>query len=240
MNAIYKYSCALVFLLLIFFSVSAQTPVEMIISMNKAYTNANSFSMAVDMKFFMGTNDVTPVSSYSGEACKSGDSYYSSIMGKTTIVNKNCTVYIDDGEKLIVYSKNDNVKKPNDPVGIPDTSVFGSMASYSFGEGTDQSTRIIVIPKDQSYYKKIELLINKKSFALEEIIYDYKVEEDAASSVQKIKVKYTAVNFNQAIAENKFSESRFVVRQKGKYIGAGKYAAYKIVEQDNTLPPNLK
>jgi hypothetical protein len=230
----------LIFFLLTVFSVSAQTPVEMIINMNKTYAEAKSFSMSVEMKFFMGNNDVTPVNSYTGEACKSGDSYFSSIMGKTTIVNKNYTVYVDDGEKLIVYSKNGKTKKENDPIEIPDTSVFGSTATYSFGKGTDASSRIIVIPKDQSYYKKIELMINKKSFALEEVTYDYKVEEDPAGSVQKVTVKYADVNFNQPVPENKFSESHFIIHQKGKYIGTGKYADYKVVEQDNTLPPNLR
>ncbi len=217
----------------------SQTPVQMIVSMNNAYGAASNYSMTLNMKFYMGNNDVTPVQSYTGEVAKNNDNYYSSIMGKTTIVNKHCTVFIDDGEKLIVYSKNDHVKKNNTPADLPDTSLFGKSAKYSFGKGTDRSSRIIIIPSGQSFYKRIEVLINKTTFVLEEVIYEYKAEEDPAGSIQKIVIKYSSVNLDAVISSDKFSEARFITHQKGKYSGVGKYSAYKVIEQDNKLPSNI-
>jgi hypothetical protein len=240
MSYIRKYSIILLLLVGSVTATPAQSPVQMIVNMNSMYGAAVNYSMSVNMKFFMGNNDVTPIQSFSGEVFKSSDNYYSSIMGKTTIVNKNCTVFIDDGEKLIVYSKNDHVKKKSkDPMELPDTSLFGKAAKYSFGKGTDACARILIVPGDQSFYKKIEVLINKKTFALEEVVYDYKVEDDPAGSIQKITIQYASVNLNAVIPNDRFSEARFISRQKGKLSGVGKYSAYKVVEQDNTLPTNI-
>ena len=230
-------------LLLLAFSltVAAQTPVQLLLKMNETYGKAQSYSMNVEMKFFYGNNDVTPVNTSKGEVRKSGDLYYSSIMGKTTIVNKNCTVFIDDGQKLIVYSKSgDHPSKP--PVDdIPDTSSFGSAVKYSYGKGTVTGERVIITPSDKTVYSRIEVVINRKNFTLEEVAYYYPpAEDEQGASVQKVQVTYSSVALNNSIPDDFFSEKKFVVRSKGKLAGVGKYAAYQVVEQDNKLPDNFK
>jgi outer membrane lipoprotein-sorting protein len=220
--------------------IKAQTAMQVVLKMNEVYSGATGYSMNVGIKFYMGTNDVTPVNSFSGEACKSGDSYYSSIMGKTTIVNSGCTVFIDDGEKLIVYSKGKTAKNDNmSSAGIPDSSLFGKMAVYNFGKGTSDVYRIVITPTDKTVYKQIELLINKGNFTLMGIDYYYAVDEDPAGSIQKLSVTYSEIKINPEISSAKFSESVYVSRKKGNLTGVGKYAAYQVIEQDNTLPQNI-
>jgi outer membrane lipoprotein-sorting protein len=222
-------------------ALNAETPVEMVIHMNKVYAGAKSFSMNIEMKMFIGNNDVTPASTYTGEAYKSGSSYYSFLMGKTTVCNNQCTVFIDDAEKIIVYGEHtQKQKKEQGPLEIPDTSVFGKLASYKFGKGSETSSRIVIVPSDRTLYKRIELLINKKTYALEEVSYSYAAEEDPASAVQKITIRYFNILFNPSISPDKFSESRFISRKKGQLSGIGKYAAYHIVEQDKNLPANIR
>src|ERR1044072_6007466 len=104
-------SYSLIVLLVCSVWMRAQSPMQMVINMNNAYAKATSYSMNIEMDLFMGTNDVTPIHSYTGEACNSGNQYYSSLMGKTTVCNKECTVFIDDGQKTIIYSKNPDDKK---------------------------------------------------------------------------------------------------------------------------------
>lgn len=221
----------------------AQSPIQMVIKMNDAYAKASSFTMNVQMDMFMGTNDVTPIQSHSGEACKSGNLYYSSIMGKTTVCNKECTVFIDDGEKTIIYSKNpDDNKRNNEPVEsiVPDTADFGKQASYTFGKGTSTGSRIVIVPVDQSLYKKIEMVVNKTSFVLEELVYYYSDNEDFSSSLTSVRIRYTSVQLNAVVPSSKFSEKSFVTRKSGKLTGVGKYAAYKVIEQTNELPDQIK
>lgn len=221
----------------------AQTPLEMVIKMNDAYGKATSYSMTVELAMFMGTNDVTPVQTYTGEACKSGALFYSSLMGKTTVCNDECTVFIDDGQKTIIYSKNPDKKKSSDEAEdamVPDTSEFGKMAKYSFGTGTATGSRVIIVPSDQTLYKKIEVVINKTNFTMEEMVYHYSDNEDFSSSLSSVRIRYSNVKLNTAVPVSKFSEKVFVTRSKGKLVGVGKYAAYEVVEQKNELPEDMK
>jgi hypothetical protein len=220
----------------------AQSPVQMVISMNNVYAKASSFTMSVEMNMFIGTNDITPVQSYTGEVCKSGELYYSSLMGKTTLCNKECTIFIDDREQTIVYSKNPDKRKRSNPTEniVPDTGDFGKHASYTFGKGTATGSRIVIIPVDQSLYKKIEMVINKTSFVLEEVVYYYSDNENFSASLTKTCIRYTSVKLNAAVPMSKFSETNFVVRKNGKLTGAGKYAGYEVFEQTNELPDQIK
>lgn len=221
----------------------AQSPIQMVVKMNDTYAKATSFTMNVEMSMFMGTNDVTPIQSYTGEVCKSGELYYSSLMGKTTVCNKECTVFIDDGEKTIVYSKNpDDKKRNNEPAEnvVPDTADFGKQAAYTFGKGTSTGSRVVIVPVDQSLYKKIEIVINKTTFVLEELVYYYSDNEDFSSSLTSTRIRYTSVQLNAAVPATKFSEKNFVTRKSGKLIGVGKYAAYNVIEQKNELPDQMK
>lgn len=219
----------------------AQTPMQMVINMNNTYVKATSFTMNIEMAMFMGTNDVTPVQSYKGEACMSGNLYYSTLMGKTTVCNKECTVFIDDGQKTIVYSKNPDSKNKSEEAQeiIPDTANFGRQAKYSFGKGTATASRVIIVPVDQSLYKKIEIVINNTTFVMEELLYHYSDNEDFSSSLTSTRIRYTSVVLNATVPSSKFSEKTFVTRKNGNLTGAGKYAAYEVIEQTNELPAEL-
>jgi hypothetical protein len=219
------------FLLLIAVTVQAQTAKQYLLRMNEVYSTAKSLSMGVELLYFMGTNDVTPVQRMSGEMAKNGNSYYSSLMGKTTIVHNGLTLYVDEGQRLILYGKNETDKKKASPVELPDSTVYGQDAAYALGKGTATSARVIITPKDKSVYRLIEILINKQTFAMEEVVYRYTVEEDPAGSVQTVKVQYNNVQMNQPVPAAKFSTTKFVTRSKGKLVGVGNYASYEVIEQ---------
>ena len=216
----------------------AQSPMQIVMKMNATYAAAKSYSMHVNMNMYMGTNDVTPISSGKGIVHKSGEMYFSSIMGKTTICNKECTVFIDEGQKQILYNRNPKAKNPNHQKNseIPDTSEFGRMAKYSFGVGNETSTRIVVIPAEQLIYKKIELLINKTTFALEELVYYYSDNKSFTSPLSIVRITYSSIQLNNSIPLTQFSEKNYVVRKAGTLTGTGNYASYEVIEQKNEWP----
>lgn len=220
------------FLLLLLVAVlHGQSAKQYLLKMNEVYSNARTLSMNVEVQYFMGTNDVTPFQRMKGDMAKSGASYYSSLMGKTTIVHKGLTLYVDEGQRLILYGKNEMDKKSPLPAEIPDSTVYGSDATYTLGKGTATSVRVIITPKDKRIYRSIEMLINKQTYVMEEVVYRYTIEEDPAGSVQTVKLMYSAVMINQPVAESKFSTSKYVTRSKGKLVGTGAYAAYEVIEQ---------
>lgn len=221
--------------------VSAQsTPKQYLLRMNETYARANSLTMNVELLYFMGTNDVTPVQVLQGKMAQSGASYYSALMGKTTIKHKGKTLFIDDSQQLILYGEYDQKNTQDEVTAIPDTVTFGQEAVYSFGKPTATCVRIVVVPHDKQVYKRIELLINKQTYALEETIYGYTMTEDnddPLKTIQTVKIRYSSIHFNQPVPADIFSSSRFITRKKGKLIGVGIYAGYQVIEQPTyTLP----
>jgi hypothetical protein len=209
------------------------SPKQYLVRMNEKYLKVNSLSMQVELLYFTGSNDVTPVQRAKGAMVKRGTSFYSRLMGKTTIKSKGVTLYIDEGEQLILYGEYDQNQKTEGMMDVPDTNAFGQDAHLSMGKATANCERIVIVPQDQLVYKQVQLLINRTSFALEEIIYHYKVpaDEDPAQAVQIVKVNYSQIQFNPPIAQHTFSTAPYVTRKKGKLVGVGIYSSYQVFEQ---------
>ncbi len=236
------YQLVTMFVCLLFFAPTkaADTPIQLLCKMNEAYAQAKNFSMKINMDFFAGANDITPIQNHQGEVVKRGDAYYSSIMGKITLSNLKRTIFVDNGQQLIIYSTHPDAKKMKPGIDLPDTAEFGKSASYTYGQGTATAARIVIVPKDQSVYTRIEVLINRINNTLEEVVYQYVDSEEIASTVQRIRIRYSAITINKPVSDAYFSEAQFITKKNGQWTGVGRYLTYKVVEQENKVPQNLQ
>jgi len=207
----------------------AQTASDVLKKMNEVYKNAQSFSMNLEMKTFPVNNEKE--SSYSGKVVRSDIMYYSSLMGRVMVVNKNYSLLVDEGQKVITYSK---IAAPapkelydNDFNKLADSSLT-KRSQISFAGNASDKYVIEIKPLNNTYYDKIEATINKTSFTLEKVVYYYKPIKDVSFS--KISVNFNNVKLNDGTPASFFSESNYLSNlSKGKVTGKGSWASYKII-----------
>ena len=230
----YKTHICFFSLLLIFSaSVNALTEKEVLKKLNQAYLKSTSFSMKVSVSIYKSAKDANAFQTYGGEVKKSGDNYYSKMMGRTTVVNSNSTLIIEEEQKKIIYSKISKSKKQNieeEQLLILIDTAF-NYNKVSFTESNTKEYKIEVIPSDkESMYKSIVYTISATDYTLREMVCNYKTDQEE-DSFEKVAIKYSDVQLNGKIPASYFSEQNYVVKTKDKIIAASAYAGYEVIEQ---------
>ena len=200
--------------------------------MNETYAHAASFSMKIEMQIQSGNEGTNESRFYKGIVKKSGNSYYSDMAGKTTLLNDNYYLLIDNDHKLMICSKplgkrekgNTNVSEIYE-----DSSMFeGAKMSYVFANSEHKKIRLNY---KEGIFDEIDITINSITYALEEVVYSYRKNSDADVQFSKVVIAYKAIMFNPKFSSADFSENKFIVRSKGKLIPAQLYSDYHLVDQ---------
>lgn len=222
-------------------SAFAQDWKEDLLLMNKAYINAKSFQMNVEVKSFATINDVQPLLDYKGKVASSNGNYYTAMMGRTTIYNKQCVLVVDSKQKMILYKKNKSDVKPQGGFAMANLDsaliVMGKNVKVTYLQNNIAEKRIQIIYKNNSI-DKLELSINPLNNTIVQLIYYYNTTKpEFNNSVYKVIVDYTNMELNKTIADSYFSENKFISVKKDKIIPLNNYAKYQVVNQDQTQTP---
>ena len=202
--------------------------------MNDTYRKADNFSMKVNVKIYEKQSDTRERQSYEGMVKKQGNNYLSQMMGKTTLVNNNCVLLVDEGNKLIQYGDRPKDKKnPTDDKALcyAIDSVYLANNKLKMLSSEEGHMRILVSSEGDEVYEKTEILINTVSHVLEELTYYYKDEEKAGFS--KIVISYSEVKLHAAFGKSDFSEKKYITASRNSITLAANYASYKLIDQRN-------
>jgi hypothetical protein len=218
------------FLLMLFSgSLLAQTPRADLIRMNKRYANAASFSMKMELYCFENLSDVNPVVSYSGEVKRSKHCYYTAIMGKTMVSDKDHLILVDNKNSTIIYKDASDNKSKQDLDKILDDSTFWSGSKLSYQKLGDGRKVVRATPDNDPVYDYVDIEVNSEGQLLG-VDYYVKKNKEGNGAFSRITIKYTNVSIDVPLTES-ISTSSFVFQKQGKLSGRGKYSNYKIIDQ---------
>lgn len=214
---------------------------EDLLAMNKAYINAKSFQMNVRVKSFATINDVHPLLDYKGKVASSNGNYFTDMMGRTTISNKQCLVVVDTKQKMILYKKNKGDSKPQSGFSIAQLdSAFILMdknVKVSYLVNTTIEKKIQLVYKNNAI-DKIELSIDPSKNTITQLVYYYNTNKpEYTNSAAKVIVVYTDVELNKIIDDSYFSVNKFISVKKDKIIPLKNYANYQVINQDEAQTP---
>lgn len=207
---------------------NAQQEMNDLRKMSEAYLKARTFSMNMEFKAYQKAVDQKELFVHKGIAKKIPGCYYTSLMGKTMLVNKDIALVIDDERKFILC-KSPFKEHKNGQVPV-DTAAYTGKLRYLWKNDKQRKIEITEIPSSE--YEKIELTVNAKSFVLEEVVYYYKrksMEKELA--FEKVHIKYTNISLDGSIPYSSFSEQSYVTYGKTGITPAPKYSGYKIIDQ---------
>lgn len=205
-----------------------------LLDMSKNYRDAKSCSMSIKVGYYSSFNDSAPLLMRNGVVCFGGKYYRSNLMGKTVISNENCSLLIDENQKVIVRGAPINYTKKDTSIQAPtveallDSGLFkNSDVKLTAQQGNTRSIKII--PKG-GLYNYIVMDVDIADHTLTRMVYVYKPAEGETQSA-KVIITFSDVRINVDLNENDFSEKNFITKSKGSYAGTGKYAAYEFIDQ---------
>lgn len=236
-----RYKIYILITMLILFvqsSLLSQTPQADLQRMTKVYRDAKSFSMDITARFYSKSADAENTVQ-TGKACRSEDSFFSQLMGRTTIYNNRCRLLVDEQQRLILFNK---PYKKEDASVSPEEQLFMDSAFYATAKlkyiSQDAQHKKIEIKTGTNTFERMEVTINAKTFVLEQVIYYYaEKSENGVAGYTRSEITYTNVLVNKPIAETVFSEKKYIARVKNTLAGVGIYAAYKVIDQTQTKTP---
>jgi hypothetical protein len=206
----------------------AQDGTQLIQKMNRLYANANSFSMVVEVNMFSKAKQPQPDQVITGKVKKWGPEYYSEIMGKVLLSNKEFCAVLDDRQKVIVFFDPEK-KQSKELQAYEDSSLIDQNSFIVSGENGKNYLRF---PQSkESLYSFIDLDISPDG-KLEEIIFIYKAgKEETASPFEKISVKYKEIRFDGFSESERIKVENYLTRNGKNWNGVGKYANYNVQDQ---------
>jgi hypothetical protein len=222
----------ILFLLLVPGMVMAQSKSngELLKETTQAYLDAKYLSMDVNVVTYQSASD-PGVLLGQGMIRKSGTEYYSKFLSDELIVNNNCTVVLDHGDKTITWYDMEKQKKNKDKgQELPNMDSLSGSDSIVF-KGVENKQRHFMLYSRSAYaaIHLTEVFINEETHFVERIIYYYQNNsDDEAYDMYKVVIDYTNIS-TQKPSDSFFSERRYLTYSKGEPVLTAAYANYKLI-----------
>lgn len=209
----------------------AQNEKETLRAMYATYSSLSSLQMNVNVQLFAKSSDITPMQQSSGKVYKDGLNYFSEMMGRATLINKNCALIVDNSNRIIMYSEPEGKAKDQKTDDIlPDSVLFGQSKMKTLSN-KDNHHCIEVKYDNDPQYDRIEMTVNTVNHTLEKIVYYFKPMNGRSPLFEKLAISYTSIVINGDISSSVFSEKSFVSVSRNKVTPLGKYATYEVIDQ---------
>ena len=209
-----------------FFNSFSQNGWEEIKNLRNTYSVAKSFScnLSVVVEFFDKNEEAK---TYSGEIYKSGDSYFSSIMGISNLINKKYQITVNTPMNYIEFGSIAKYKPKKQQMDLEVVLDSISKKSCIINLINKTSTEHIynVTTKNIGLISKFVLTIGMPVYAIKKVVYYY---NEGYSEVKKVTIEYKNIVFNKSIPDSYFSEYKYVRITDGKVTPSVAYKGYKI------------
>lgn len=214
---------------------NAQTVSEVFEKTNKAYSDAENISMNIQYDLYSNYTSNAPYESSSGTYIKQGNSYYSNLLGITTIQNKKYKLSISNDEKIIIVG--DPVKTGKAPSVVETDTLLKQCSSTEVRKTTEGST-VCVLHFEQvpfSEFDRIEIETSKNGFVTKMVLYYREAISLDETNPQlkkekpRLVITYSNINTNPTIKPDQFSEKPYISDNGKQITGTPAYSTYRIL-----------
>lgn len=222
-------------------AIRAQSFVEAMSKSKSFYQETNDFSVSIKTALYKTNTDPKPEHVIMGAFSKRGSDFRIDVGPRLFISNGKCGLIVDAQNKLLVYSKPDKQNKQTEELfkefSNPD-SLYRSQVSISAIKASESTLAFEIIPKMHSAAtgepERTTITLNRTDFSLNTIVYHYKPHP--STPYARIVIKYTNRAGAKAIADQNFSESKYITNKGGKLIPTEEYKDFKLVVQEKIKP----
>ena len=200
------------------------------------YISTENYQTDVFYEVYKGHDSKIPHQKSTGVVYKNGNSAYSKIGDVEIIDTKEMHLRVNHDEKAILIA---NSQQNNTPNQFDLESLFDYLDIDTL-EVNPSSWKIVLKAKPitQLPFSSIEITIDKNTFRLKKQVFYYINKIDFSQNVKqsefdsaKLVVKYKNYKTkNFTLSNTIFKISKYVLKSKQKYIGAGKYENYDIID----------
>ena len=221
--------------LVIGLSLKAQTVAEVLKEVNAKYSGTENVSMDIKYELFTNYSAVLPYESSSGSYVKQGSSYYSNLLGITTVQNKKYAVSVSESDQMIVVSN--PVKTGKAPSLVETDSLLKRCTSTEVKKTAEGVTTCILHFENAPFceFDRIEIEVGTNSFITSMTLFYREAvnlnESDPQLKKEKPKlvISYSNINTNPVIKADQFSERTYIIDNGEKITGASAYSTYRIL-----------
>lgn len=208
--------------------------------LNKTYLEAKSFSMDIIVETYENASDIKPVASYAGQVAKKEESYFTSMIGKITILNRHCILVVDNRQKIIVYKQNNNKNsQPSNFFTITnlDSALFLMTKDVDVKYLVNSTTEKCIQVTDKAMGgSKMEIWITPLKNTLNKIIYYTENTEGNTKVMKKVVVKYNNMKVNNSIPDEVFSEKKYIKKNISGISLTSDFSKYELVNESELTP----
>lgn len=217
-----------------------ETPQQVIDKMRATYDNARSYSMQVSLGLYTKASDVSAFSTSNGTVKVAGDSYFSSILGKTVLVDDDYEMILDEKQKIMLVADAPVHTRKEKSNTILDSSLYTGM-QMKFLEHSASLDRIeISITNEESGYRYIRLKIDPETHTLTEVEYIYRNSSQEANPYEKVVIRYSAIQLNGTIPASTFSHTAYFTKNGNVLAASATYKTFQLIDQRNKNLPVIK
>lgn len=158
---------------------------------------------------------------------KDGDNYKYSIDSRILLCNDKYLITVDNYDESIIVAGVDLDNSKLDIIGVEQIeAMYEKLDSVSF-MGEDGLSKRYVVYTPNSQTTTVEIFINKKTFLLDKVVYNYNTS--TGIDTKKVVIQYNDVNLSPVFKKDEFSEANFITKSKGEFIPVIEYKGFNII-----------
>gem|GEM_PF-3338729 len=206
---------------------------------NEAFT-AKAFGMDITYTLFGSYTSTKAAELQHGVFRKLGSSYYSELLGITTLRNDKVVVSVDKNEETIVV--NNTPKQPSNKTVLNQLHLDSTLKICSSVTMSDLGRqRVYKLRFDRSSYfpyNAIDVHVNSKTFFIDKLTFYFREEldldesdEQEAKDKPRLEIAYTNLDTDPGFSESQFSEKIFISVSGKKVTLSNAYRTYRLINQ---------
>lgn len=197
------------------------------------YSTAKSYSMNVKVELKVA--DENQMLSYTGTVRQSGANYYSNIQGITTVYGPDHWIVAYDHSKTMYYGKSNEAYRKSLIHGQKEfADSLLKMKNMPKLISSNAGQDVYKSEINEGLYQSAEYTVSAATGYLLKVIYRYRNNQDLVYEYTEI--SYSEITVNQPIESSWFATKTYFTFKKNDAIGTGRFAAYRIINQDASIP----
>jgi hypothetical protein len=217
----------------------AQNVKQDLMKINEVYSTITNLSMEINYSVFSSAQSNVALETHTGIFKQHDGMFYSRLKEVESLHNKNCSVVIDNEDKMIVVANptKSDVSKIT-LIDMDKSLKTCSSVETIVSKGNQAGYKFVYKQNVVSEYDAIELYFNKKTFLIEKMVMYYRQkqnlkenEPDAIKEKPRLEIVFFNTNLKTVTDVSFFSEARFVEKRKGKYFPVNAYNQYQLIDQ---------
>lgn len=200
--------------------------------------NQPKLQLNAKVDVFANYSAIKPSQTYNAVMKKDGQQFYSQADNMQMLLNGKYLVMVYKDEKRIVYTKHDKnaekkMKNNTDPGATIDSLLLKNDSILY--KGVSDNMKLYIIYSGKSLIRRTEVYLDVTTGIIKRLVYYY--NEQIVPNANKVKIDYT-INLAPTFSPTEFSESRFLVINRGKATAAGLFAGYDVfyIDGENNNP----